>query len=375
MKTLKLLSFILSVLLLLTSCSFEPEPDIADLKELEITVYRNGKETLDDNSEQIAYITYGEARLSEKDQTSYPELYEALTNFNEGLANNLSESYENILQMAQQALSDTDFSTPLPYYNSEELYIRRADEAVVSVLSYIDYYLGGAHGYHYCYGTSFDTKTGDILAPSEVVTEPEKLPKLIKAELLEHYRDKLMVDMDSLDELLADCDSLSWSFEPDGITFYFDPYALASYADGILFARLPESIIKPEYRAGGASCTIFPSGLSFRCAGSNDDIFVSYEGEYEKELTSVKIYVGKHEYSEEIFAKNALETYITTKDGKSFLLLELIHGDNTSETRIYSIDNGVELIEKIDNGAIQLLFDDKPVLGKNINGYLELIKK
>lgn len=374
MKTLKLFAVLLSLSLLFSSCSVESEPDAPDLEELDITVQRNGKESLDENSEQLAYTTYGEARLSEDDQKNYPELFEALTNFNESLAKNSSETHEHILQMAQETSADPDFSTPLPYYNSEELCIRRADEAIVSVLSYIDYYLGGAHGYHYCYGTTFDTKTGRTLIPSEVVTEPKKLPELIKAELLKHYRDRLMADMDSLDELLSDYDSLSWSFEPDGITFYFDPYALASYADGILFARLPESIIKPEYRAGGASCTVFPSGLSFRCADSNDDIFVSCDGEYDKGLTSVNIYVGEHKYSEKISAQNAFETYITTKDRKSFLLLELIHGNSTSETRIYSIDGGIKFIKKIDNGATQLLFDGKPVSGKIVNDYMKLIK-
>ncbi|MBQ9985292.1 MAG: DUF3298 domain-containing protein [Oscillospiraceae bacterium] len=375
MKTLRIFAAILSLLLLFSSCSVESARTSSELKELEITVYRNGKESLDENSEQLAYTTYGEVRISAADQEHYPALYDALMKFNGAVAENSREIYEELLQSAHDMLSEPEFSTPLPYYSSEELYICRADETIVSVLSYIDYYLGGAHGYHYCYGTTFDTKTGKTLAPSDVVIEPEKLPKLIKAELLKHYRERLMVDMDSLDELLSDYDSLSWSFEPDGITFYFDPYALASYADGILFARLPESIIKPEYRADGADCAVFSEGIAFRCNDLKDDIFVSYDGEYEEDLTSINIHIGDYKYSEKISAKNAFETYIRTEDGKCFLVIELVLEDNTSEMRIYSIDGGVRFIRKINNGAVELLFDGRPVLRNNIKDFTKLIEE
>ena len=106
-----------------------------------------------------------------------------------------------------------------------------------------------------------------------------------------------------------------------------------------------------------------------------DDIFVSYDGEYEEDLTSINIHIGDYKYSEKISAKNAFETYIRTEDGKCFLVIELVLEDNTSEMRIYSIDGGVRFIRKINNGAVELLFDGRPVLRNNIKDFTKLIEE
>lgn len=371
MNRMRFFAATIAFLLLFSACAGISDPVIRELEPLDIDIYHNMDETLDaENSGQLAYMTHDEVLLSDEYKEKYPELDSALASFNSSLAENSRETYDQLRGMALDVVSDADISTPLPYYNITDLHIQRADEAVVSILSSVDYYTGGVHGYFYCYGTTFDTKTGRNLTLSDIVTNPKKLPKLIKSEILKNYRDIITMDEDSVDEIISDPTSLGWSLSPAGLTFYFDPYALASYADGILIAKLPESILKPEYRAECADyAEAFPNVLNL----GDGNVFVDYKMEDGENFSSLGIHTGDEDYWEDISAKHVTETYIKTKDGECFLMVELIFDDGASEKRIYSIIGETKLIKKIQCGATERRADGKPVLRKHISDFKKLI--
>ncbi len=107
----------------------------------------------------------------------------------------------------------------------------------------MDYdYTGGAHGMPYWEGYTFDLHTGQRLLLSDLIENSEEELKEIVVRYFDDYLSQAPERFweDAL-KIVEESTSLSSRFylTEEGITFYFEPYALASYADGFQEVTIP----------------------------------------------------------------------------------------------------------------------------------------
>ena len=193
----------------------------------------------DEHETIMASVTAPLIMLDEESAAAYPELSQALTNSINERRTTLYNTYEERIPLAEEFYPMleayfTEFET------KEEAMIRRADSNVFSVLYYGSAYEGGAHGYYYCFGENYDTKTGELLNLDDVVIDLEALPVLVQ-EQLEQFWDPASFydDLDLAQHFKENLENITWTLDYHGITFYFNPYEIAPYASGIQVVTVP----------------------------------------------------------------------------------------------------------------------------------------
>lgn len=125
-----------------------------------------------------------------------------------------------------------------PFTQDVDVLMRRADDYVVSYLEmeYTD--TGGAHGMYGWQGVNLITDTGEELSLFHVVKDTGKLTELIIDQLKKDYPDAPFFDLEKTVRRLALQGELNWTIDPRGLTFYFNPYAIAPYSEGLLTATI-----------------------------------------------------------------------------------------------------------------------------------------
>ena len=188
---------------------------------------------------KLASMTAPIVTLTEEFEEEYPKLSLALQNNIDVRKMKLREYYEELIPMAEDFYLDfAEYFTE--FEAEEEAMIRRADSNVFSVLYRGNKYEGGAHGYSYYWGENYDTKTGELLRLDEVITDLEAIPGLVE-EQLNVYWDPLYFyqDLDLNQHFKEYQDSIAWTLDYYGITFYFNPYEIAPYASGMQIVTIP----------------------------------------------------------------------------------------------------------------------------------------
>lgn len=142
-----------------------------------------------------------------------------------------------------------------------EYELKRCDSCVLSLRSYENIYLGGAHGYYTYRGWNFDTRTGKKLTLSDITDDKEKLLACAKEYILSqlelpYYSDQLIVDTENLPSIVEDSVLVDdmWYFTNSGLTFLANAELLGSYAAGAFFFTVPYQqleALKPEYEYYG----------------------------------------------------------------------------------------------------------------------------
>ena len=189
----------------------------------------------------------------------YDKLAAALNSYGKELQDRGSkEDLPGMINMAKEYEPYADPDGTVGFVTEYNTTAVRADSVAVSLLTsnYID-----AHGAHpgYVYMTrNFDSKTGAELSVYDVINadQIDRLPDIIADVLLQYYDPMIFNSVDDLPGTISDMlgmnGDLVYTLGYDGISFYFSPYDLASYAAGeqiatILYDDMPE-LVKPEYR-------------------------------------------------------------------------------------------------------------------------------
>lgn len=141
---------------------------------------------------------------------------------------------------------------------SREIDLKRADEQVLSFFNSEISYLGGAHGNYYSNGETFDSKTGEALKLTDIVSNIDTVYELVKTQLEEQAEDNMLFDdyetvlRNMFQESDSDTSQLEWALTTEGLEFRFSPYALAPFAAGTLKATVPyaenEALFVDAYR-------------------------------------------------------------------------------------------------------------------------------
>lgn len=185
------------------------------------------------------------------------ELKKSIDEFNKALVERLDEEYSEIKSWAQMAAEDIHESEYDVHYHMEEnLKIVRADSDYFTILGQSSSYSGGAHGYSGYAGYNFDSKTGKELTLDDILEDKETAAYAIAQDILENHEAAeffAITDYDASEEVaqeqlsnaiyndyLADGHEYDLNFVlgNNGIHFYFNPYAIAPYASGIIHAMI-----------------------------------------------------------------------------------------------------------------------------------------
>ncbi|MCR5591517.1 MAG: DUF3298 and DUF4163 domain-containing protein [Lachnospiraceae bacterium] len=177
----------------------------------------------------------------------YPELAAKIDEINEEAYSDFVESMESATAQSLQRHMD---GWGYPYEEDRTAAITRADERAFSYYVCNFSYLGGAHGYTDFSAEAIDSVTGEDIEFRDVVKDVSDFPQIVFDELvrqcpdMEGYFDGLSTDKENLLARIkedASSDGPVWSLGYDGITVYFEDYAMGSYAAGAQIVEIPYS--------------------------------------------------------------------------------------------------------------------------------------
>ncbi|MGN0401677.1 MAG: DUF3298 domain-containing protein [Acetatifactor sp.] len=338
----------------------EKKPENAE-KVLPIEIYKQNVYDSCWEEVNLAEMSYDLIYLSEDAAALLPELENALTAWNVSVRDGMTATYENYKIAAKEDCKYNPDYFFGPYSTEQEVSVLRSDNRVLSLGIFSYDYCGGAHGYYAYTGYTVDAVSGRELTIGDVVTDTDKLPELLYERLTtENPEVYFWEDMkDYLEEAFTEADTtLAWSLDYTGLTFYFNPYEIASYADGrfdVTFDfRGYAELFRPYYTEVPDSYVVSSDVYDLDQDGELDTFYVSaWEsdyGDYEK------IYIGINENTleREVWALGMDDYLVHTKDAGNFLYVELTRENDYKTLEVYDMNGDAPVyVGCIDNVGLE----------------------
>ncbi|MCR5344680.1 MAG: DUF3298 and DUF4163 domain-containing protein [Lachnospiraceae bacterium] len=325
----------------------------------------------------IAYMEYEVLHLMEEDAKKYPELNEALENLAKGAVANIKEVYKDAKDAAYEEF-DEEHPENCMLYNIKELYsVRRADETVVSIEQSYEAYLGGAHGQYATLPDNFDTKTGESINFTDVVTDVDKAYERISAIIKEKYADSLDIFLSDLTFTEYKNNEFPQLFmiDYDGITVIYNPYDIAPYSVGQITVKLSyednKDILNEKY------FTNVPESYALQLSPFDEYItdidgdgvldsmtVIPYFPELNENAESIAFIINgeNHEIKDEDMYVFSINTYLVkTKGGKCYVYLEGIGLNDYTTCFVYEIGkDSVKKVKEVDGNVADLGYITEP---------------
>lgn len=258
----------------------------------------------------------------------------------------------------------------IPYESSETVAIARCDENILSLVSDVYDYFGGAHGMYGSGGYTYEVSSGKILQLVDLLTDEQafyeeatpyvcdELYRQFGNGLYEEYKDTVKKDW-TYEDLL-----INYYLNGTGIVVIYNPYEVGPYAMGKATVTLPYAVfgkyIKEEYQFGSRA------GLAEISANVNIGSIV---GAQQEVMFSEKVTDAEYGYSNfKITSGEKVETLceecsnymkkcilIKREDGRSFLFISIDAMSDDYISFAYEITNGeITLCEKINDVEFML---------------------
>lgn len=236
------------------------------------------------------------------------------------------------------------------YQENGDIFVRRADFRVVSFLEDGYSYLGGAHGLGGVAGKNFDVYTGKELKLTDVVKDKTQLAEAIKQQLMFDYPNSSFAQgggtsmKETVDQLIRE-DKILWSLDPRGISFYFNPYLIGAYAEGIFtttifFSERPDLFVKNaasdviEWRGPQAYCMEIRPYLNIRLSDSPRDERLYVANDSDRIIID---YCGE-KLEDFVTNKEIRPVLVNTFDGKKYLYVDYAQVTNNFRLRVYDLN-------------------------------------
>ena len=217
----------------------------------------------EETHDRLYYYQMECAKLTEEAEEFYPDLAETVNSYFTGTVADIDAMSEQMADDVRMMREETAADYEMPASCDEsELYIRRADAQVLSFQEEFYAYYGGVHGMYGYTGINFDTQTGAIINFDDVIADRDALMPVLARKLRENYPDTYSFSYyedDDLAGMLAEHYGsaseepvdINFVLDPQGVTFFFNPYEIGSYAEGafqatILFEEAPD-LFKETY--------------------------------------------------------------------------------------------------------------------------------
>lgn len=242
----------------LFSCCSHPEPQKPDENEnkqdnISFISVMLGDKCIEEWEENniVKKASWTNIKLSDGEAEKFPKLESIFNTLN---SNALSDAKTLLNELTESAeFLEGDENNPVYLEEDSKIFMQRADTKIVSYLKEVYQYFGGAHPNYFYIASNYNSKTGETLALTDVMTSVETLPNILEQKICDKYKDVNFGEK-SLSEIFKEysADDYNWSIDYQGITFWFSPYDIASFAVGglnvkIYFEDEPE-LFEKEYR-------------------------------------------------------------------------------------------------------------------------------
>lgn len=181
------------------------------------------------------HVSWDTLALDEEDASRYPALAAALAEQEKSMGDSMQESMENLKDAYKEMQEYQEWELDLSDHVNYTLL--RTDNQILSYRLNADNYYGGAHGYYAMYGAAFDVATGKALSLAAVVKDEAAFRLAVADYLEQEYEDIFFQDIHTTMQEY-EMNEFSWTLDYQGVTLYFNPYELASYADGMQTVEL-----------------------------------------------------------------------------------------------------------------------------------------
>jgi len=353
MRTTSILLAVLMILTAFCGCTENEKEDFGF-----ITLSKCTKTLKDDDNISPNWdISWENLALSESDAAKYPALAEALDKMNES---DDSYSYEsaNSFKTYYNESYDEHISS---FYENTEHFVLRADKQIVSIRGDFSTYSGGVHGYYSSVGINLDPQTGKEVELSDIIVDKQSLYKYVfESIMLSHPEEIYEERRESIYEMLDD--SAIWTIDYQKLTVYFNPYAIASYAAGLIkvdvwFDEHPQ-LFNAEYTKAPSSHAIelaYFEPYTFdmdKNDGKRDTIMVGcHVDEQGFDCGTIVADINENEYTEDNLNGTSLTSFLVCIDGEYFLYTEVGEDNGKNSLHIYKVEkDGITKIDKVELG-------------------------
>ncbi len=334
----------------------------------EITVLSLNKEYIshyewyEDYPEMLVRSEYTDVTLDKSMEKKYPLLAKALAETSAMRKRAMEEEKDNfIITATEEFLNDSEaFST---YVSTLDVQVRRADSVAVSIVE--DYNSETDRAFN-C--LNYDTESGKLLALSDVVTDIAKLSSIVEKEVTS----RIFQGDSDVETAIPDYfkntpeNDITWGLEYNGITFYFEPGAVAPTNFGTQTATVAfaehSDLFNEKYTAfPNAYIVGMPLSVPFftdltgdKCA---DKLTVSgnydHDGRY---YYTLGISSENSNYEVDWFSYDLNPYYVKTADGDSFIYVfseESEEEDRQMILCVFSLKNGeIKQVSETDMGLL-----------------------
>ncbi len=329
-----------------------------------------------DEAEPVRLDRYQTFHITQEFQERYPELATKLLVVNDLIATEEGNSHmvavRSLSALSNQEMQERMDQGTLPEEESWRIYLRRADEEIVSILcrrtvaGYFDSDLEDFTAYN------VHTATGEEVALSELVKDEDELCKLLGKKAA----DLFLPDLEQVNEegLAQDFkeylheDKLSWTLEAQGVTFWLDAYTAMQWAGSvtILFAEDPDKKIFTDAFAshipGNWVMEIpdgFMNGFDAEDDGRSDELIVSeeygYDGENGGRVSGINLLYNERRTQVHLDINDSRGPLtLLHRNGSTLLLEEHDEYDDHLMTLYALNDKGITRTDTI-NGIVQML--------------------
>jgi len=286
------------------------------------------------DTELLVKSTFSHVTLWRADAEEDTNLATVLEQKANMIKRSMETEYENMCASRREELPWTGENAET-WVSSLDIQVRRADSLVVSLLSdsYSDY--GWIEDFRGMHGTTYDARTGRELALTDVVEINNTLAEAVLKELNSHMWAGDFYANDTVEQYFANTphDSISWTLDYNGVTFYFADGELAEAGNGrqtatVSFAEYPQLFQKTYMAVPEAYIVELPMDHSFFTDLDDDGDLeeLNVTGFFDTDVgmySSYGIYTdtdGHYDY-QECFADGFRPYYVKTADGNHFIYL------------------------------------------------------
>ena len=305
--------------------------------------YISHYEWYEDHPEMLVRSEYTDVTLDKSMEKKYPLLAKALTETSVMRKRSMEVEKDNFIVDAKEEFLNggEDFST---YVSTLDVQVRRADSVAVSIVE--DYNSETDRAFN-C--LNYDTESGKLLALSDVVTDMAKLPAIVEKEVISRI---FQGDSDvetAIPDYLKNTpeEDITWVLEYNGITFYFEPGAVAPTNFGIqtatvTFAEYPD-LFKEKYTAvPDAYIVSLPLSSPFftDITGDKRADELTVLGNYDPDgrfYYTLGINSENSNYEVDWFSYDLNPYYVKTADGDSFLYIFSEESETEDRQMILSV--------------------------------------
>ena len=315
------------------------------------------------------YLTghYDMYELSPETKDAYPALDAAIAESMDARKKKYDETHSEYLDASKQLREGGETNT---FVLESDLFLRRADEKVISYVDQCTEYAAGAHGFTRYEGYNFDVQSGKEISLEDIVTDKEAFQSKLAQALTEKYGADTFNDLDSN---LADLnlDYYTWAFDANGITFYLNEFA--GYAAGIITANLPydSSFFTEDYTLNSSEGYIselplyFPDNTHIDIVETMDE-GISITPNFDPDnpdlfwIQSLDISKDGQSFTTDDLYVWDVDAYIVhLPDGTENLMLMATGDSDYNSSYVYSLDGKIQLLSKdyYDQGATGTIDD------------------